>query len=69
MLPKFKKLQKENDEVNAASREKDLIIRTNRNDLMKINTERQELALKLDQLKQRFAHETKILRDEKKKVE
>ena len=45
MLPEFNKVQRENDELRAILEEKDTIIQTTKNDLIKLHKKTMELGL------------------------
>ena len=71
VLPQFEKLQKEIDELKVALKEKDNIINTTRGDLVKLNSQKNNIGLKLNTTQQRLNHELnnlKGLQADKEKV-
>ena len=72
MLPEFTKLQKECDELKVTLKDKDAIVNTTRNDLMRLNMKNIEIGLQVNTVNQKLKHEVNInrsLRVERKSVE
>ena len=72
MLPEFEKLQKECDELKVIVKNKDAIVNTSGNDLMRLNMKNIEIGLQVNTVNQKLKHEVNInrsLRVERKSVE
>ena len=62
LLPHIEKLQKEINELKVTLKEKDNIINTTRGDLVKLNSQKNEMELKVGTLQQKLDSETAKLK-------
>ena len=63
VIPFFDKLQRDVDELKVVVAEKDKIVSTTRSDLVKLNSQKNLLELKVDSLQEKLKQETAKLRD------
>ena len=72
MLPEFQKVQRENDELKVILKDKDAVVQTTKNDLIKLHKKTTELGLQVNIANQKLEHENNIntsLREDKRRLE
>ena len=72
MLPEFEKLQRENNKLKVILKDKDAIVQTTKNDLIKLHKKATELGLQVNIANQKLEHEDNIntsLGEDKRKLE